>query len=358
MALFKEIPRASNPTNQQLLEYIYALEEQLRYVINNLGSENLLADSVTAEQIQAGSVTTDKVSANFGKTLDLSSNENIILLVKRSDDQYTQLDVRTGQIEAKIVDGVEKLRNTYVLIDNEGIVMSGKIMQILAGATLKIDSQGSVQIGAVDSENSYIQLGQLFSVSYSGGLTAGKADVQSLTVGGKNPWTEGNLIISATKPAVSPCIWLQPNGTTNLEYGADGTSQYFANGSPSLSLAKETTGTFGASAEYNYQLTTKVSNTTGSYIGSVTFTAIATNGASTVNLGSVTEEIGAYDAPIMNFNKVASVNLCANNNPITLTITASRSPAGLRMHPGYKNKMTCTAAQQAGAATCTVHWCP
>ena len=43
MAFLREIPKVKDPNdNKQLLNYIYALEEQLRYVYANLGAENLI----------------------------------------------------------------------------------------------------------------------------------------------------------------------------------------------------------------------------------------------------------------------------------------------------------------------------
>lgn len=286
--------------------------------------------------------------------------EAIVATVMNSQSM-TEFRQESDRIALLVDSGVEKVHNSAVVIDLRGILMRGGNITIQAGAEFLVDSEGSVKINATNSQDSFIKLGDIFSVSYSGGLTAGEAAFDKVTIGGHTPWTDGNIIVASSIPPVRPCIWLQPNGTTTLNYfgSASSPTLYFASGNPSLTLNKNSSGTFGASAEYTYRLTTKVSNTTGAYLGNIVFTATLSDGAHSVQMQSEAINIGAYDAPIITMKVTTpSVNLCAGSGAITATFSASRAPAGLRLHPGYVNQLNCTAAQTAGALACNVFWCP
>ena len=83
MAFLREIPKVKDPNdNKQLLNYIYALEEQLRYVYANLGAENLINGAVGADQLQAGCITTEKLSAAAGKDLKIMSQQAVRIVAK------------------------------------------------------------------------------------------------------------------------------------------------------------------------------------------------------------------------------------------------------------------------------------
>lgn len=49
MALFGDIPRPTTPDNKQLANYMYQLEDMLRYVLRNIDQENIAPESALAQ---------------------------------------------------------------------------------------------------------------------------------------------------------------------------------------------------------------------------------------------------------------------------------------------------------------------
>ena len=107
MAFLREIPKVKDPNdNKQLLNYIYALEEQLRYVYANLGAENLIDGAVGANQLQDGCITTEKLSAAAGKDLKIMSQKAVRIIAKEIE-QLAEDANGNASIALQTVNGFE-----------------------------------------------------------------------------------------------------------------------------------------------------------------------------------------------------------------------------------------------------------
>lgn len=103
MAFLREIPKVKDPNdNKQLLNYIYALEEQLRYVYAHLGAENLIDGAVGANQLQDGSITAEKISAPAKKELQLQSQQAVRILAKETDEKFAEVEVNVNGIANRV----------------------------------------------------------------------------------------------------------------------------------------------------------------------------------------------------------------------------------------------------------------
>lgn len=167
MANLPEIPRPTEPTNKQLANYIYGLEEQLRYVLNHLGAENLTEKCIGEGQIADGSITANKIQSDAGKSLDLSSNESVRITVQKqikTGGLATKQELQTAyeQTEKMIAlkanakdveDGTVpagKVETTTVIIRANGINMKTGGTFVLESGNFGVDEQGNVyMIGKV-----------------------------------------------------------------------------------------------------------------------------------------------------------------------------------------------------------------
>lgn len=94
-----------NQAIRQLHNEIYALEEQLRYVLSRLGSENmadggitersLASNAVTVEKIAGGAITADKIAADAIKAKNISADA-----LKAIYGRMVHADIDWAQIES------------------------------------------------------------------------------------------------------------------------------------------------------------------------------------------------------------------------------------------------------------------
>lgn len=170
-----------------------------------------------------------------GAGLDISSNSDVvnmrsqinqsaeaIALCVTNDEMKTAITAAIDEIRLEINTGEPtSLTNPSVVINNEGISLTGGNINVQSGVSFLVESGGTVRISAGSGEGSFINLGEAFSAS-SEGITATNGIFESLFVSGKKVLTEDNcgskIIVSATEPNENGVIWICPSSVSKVEY--------------------------------------------------------------------------------------------------------------------------------------------
>lgn len=284
--------------------------------------------------------------------------------------ELTPETIRLAQIVDTIApDGqVERVTNSSLTLDEHGIDMTGGEINIQAGAAFNVESGGTFQINAdgTGQTDNFINLGGKFIVSEDGDLTCTQATVDEMKVNGYDPWTRENLVVASEKPNVTPCIWLQPNGTTaiNLQGEESSTTAYLSSGAKSITVSQTSTPgtTLPDGVTYNYTLTTAIGNTSSAKVSGIQIQATLSDGTHTVT-GFLSNEfqLGAKSSTVLTMSVTgSSVNVCGTTAPVTVTYSLVRSVGqnNIRVNPAYTNTLVAETTVASGLAVCTVYWCP
>ena len=284
--------------------------------------------------------------------------------------ELTPETIRLAQIVDTIApDGeVARVTNSSLTLDENGIDMTGGEINIQAGAAFNVESGGTFQINAdgTGQTDNFINLGGKFIVSEDGDLTCTQATVDEMKVNGYDPWTRGNLIVASEKPDITPCLWLQPNGTTAINFQGEmiSTTAYLSSGAKSLTVAQTSTPgtTLPSGVTYNYTLTTSIGNTSSSNVSGIQIQATLSDGTREVT-GFLSESfsLGAKSSRALTMSVYNSnINVCGTTAPITVTYSLVRSVGqnNIRVAPVYKNTLLAETPISSGQAVCTVYWCP
>ena len=197
----------NDPAMKQVWNYIYQLEEQLRYAFNHIGADNIEEGAVTGKHIEAETITADRLSASAGNDLNITGNRAVLLTAKKqseADGKISQLRVDTDAIAGRVSDA-------------EGNI--SQIRQTAEGLESRVTS----------AETSITQNAEQIA------LRATKTEVTSavdgIQVGGTNliPGTaDWKYTITSTTPAsrVQKQVWLYKSGEAALLTGKTITMSY------------------------------------------------------------------------------------------------------------------------------------
>ena len=108
----------NDPAMKQVWNYIYQLEEQLRYAFNHIGADNIEEGAVTGKHIEAETITADRLSASAGNDLNITGNRAVLLTAKKqseADGKISQLRVDADAIAGRVSDAegnISQIRQT------------------------------------------------------------------------------------------------------------------------------------------------------------------------------------------------------------------------------------------------------
>lgn len=120
-------------------------------------ADAIITGFLSAERIMAGSITVDKVSSSFGESLELSSNESILIAVKNDLDTSASLSVLNDSIVATVtsstdytslVSEVGDLGDDYETLSGVvGDANSGLVKQVNEATAALTPEQFNVRVG-------------------------------------------------------------------------------------------------------------------------------------------------------------------------------------------------------------------
>ena len=218
----------NDPAMKQVWNYIYQLEEQLRYAFNHIGADNIEEGAVTGKHIEAETITADRLSASAGNDLNITSNRAVLLTAKKqseADGKISQLRVDTDAIAGRVSDAegnISQIRQTAEGLESRVTSAEGNISQIRQTAE-------GLESRVTSAETSITQNAEQIA------LRATKTEVTSavdgIQVGGTNliPGTaDWKYTITSTTPAsrVQKQVWLYKPGEAALLTGKTITMSY------------------------------------------------------------------------------------------------------------------------------------
>lgn len=128
------------------------------------------------------------------------------------------------------------------------------------------DDDGTVQISAGNSDDSFITFGESFRVDNTG-VSAAKGEFGLLTVGGKNVLTEGglasNIVVSVDAPTQRGVIWIKPQSIQQISYSGETDDDFIhkisciSNDSRDFVVKCLSSDTFDTSSNIKYKYTIK-----------------------------------------------------------------------------------------------------
>ena len=315
-------------------------------------SFNQTAESIRSEvskvETKADSAQT---AADEAKSSIAQTAEKITLSVSKVSDKADEAqnaaneaknaasDASTAAGEAKdaadnILDGttpVTILKNTSVTITIDGVDVIGGVVVIKAGAKFIVQSGGTVQIDAKDGENSYITLGDMFSVTRDGGIVSDSASFTNLKVKGYDVVTVNDIasrmVVSVSQPNETGVIWFKPTATSAVTYSAytgDNRNKWFSEGHPTntVALTNATSDTL-SNGTLEYTLTVPfylINDGTESNLHMIATAASATDGDNAVTFECDIPPLGAWEETSITVTVTSTVNLASDTNGINLTI--------------------------------------
>lgn len=315
-------------------------------------SFNQTAESIRSEvskvETKADSAQT---AADEAKSSIAQTAEKITLSVSKVSDKADEAqnaaneaknaasDASTAAGEAKdaaddILDGttpVTILKNASVTITIDGVDVIGGVVVIKAGAKFIVQSGGTVQIDAKDGENSYITLGDMFSVTRDGGIVSDSASFTNLKVKGYDVVTVNDIasriVVSVSQPDETGVIWFKPTATSAVTYSAytgDNRNKWFSEGHPTNTVAlTNTTSDTLSNGTLEYTLTVPfylINDGTESNLHMIATAASATDGDNAVTFECDIPPLGAWEETSVTVTVTSTVNLASDTNGINLTI--------------------------------------
>lgn len=276
-------------------------------------------------------------SADEAKSSIAQTAENITLSVskveEKADEAKSAAD-NAKDVADDILDGttpVTILKNASVTITIDGVDVIGGVVVIKAGAKFIVQSGGTVQIDAKDGENSYITLGDMFSVTKDGGIVSDSANFTNLKVKGYDVVTVNDIasrmVVSVSQPDETGVIWFKPTATATVTYSAytgDNRNKWFSEGHPTntVALTNATSDTL-SNGTLEYTLTVPfylINDGTESNLHMIATAASATDGDNAVTFECDIPPLGAWEETSVTVTVTSTVNLASDTNAINLTI--------------------------------------
>lgn len=276
-------------------------------------------------------------SADEAKSSIEQTSENIKLSVSKVEEKADA--AKSAADNAKdaaddILDGttpVTILKNASVTITIDGVDVIGGVVVIKAGAKFIVQSGGTVQIDAKDGENSYITLGDMFSVTKDGGIVSDSASFTNLKVKGYDVVTVNDIasrmVVSVSQPDETGVIWFKPTATATVTYSAytgDNRNKWFSEGHPTntVALTNATSDTL-SNGTLEYTLTVPfylINDGTESNLHMIATAADATDSDTAVTFECDIPPLGAWEETSVTVTVTSTVNLASDTNGINLTI--------------------------------------
>lgn len=336
---------------EELFDDIYRRFGRLR--MKDMGSEmrTILQSAKNAD----GKLT--QLESSFNQTVERIRSEVSKVETTANDAQTTANEAKTNidqtakdiklsvsEVEKKadaakdsaddILDGttpVTILKNTSVTITIDGVDVIGGVVVIKAGAKFVVQSGGTVQIDAKDGENSYITLGDMFSVTRDGGIVSDSASFTNLKVKGYDVVTVNDIasrmVVSVSQPDESGVIWFKPTATSAVTYSAytgDNRNKWFSEGHPTntIALTNATSDTL-SNGTLEYTLTVPfylINDGTEPNLRMIATAASATDSDKAVTFECDIPPLGAWEETSVTVTVTSTVNLASDTNGINLTI--------------------------------------
>ena len=199
----------NDPAMKQVWNYIYQLEEQLRYAFNHIGADNIEEGAVTGKHIEAETITADRLSASAGNDLNITGNRAVLLTAKKqseADGKIAQLRVDTDAIAGRVSDAegnISQIRQTAEGLESRVTSAETSITQnaeqialratktdvttavsgVQEGVDANADAIGALQTRTTAAETQIAQNATEIS------LRATKTEMEGLQIGGTNLFT-------------------------------------------------------------------------------------------------------------------------------------------------------------------------
>lgn len=271
-----------------------------------------------------------QTTANEAKSSIAQTAENIKLSVSKVDEKADAAKSAADDI----LDGttpVSTLKNTSVTITTDGVDVIGGVVVIKAGAKFIVQSGGTVQIDAKDGENSYITLGDMFSVTRDGGIVSDSASFTNLKVKGYDVVTVNDIasriVVSVSQPDETGVIWFKPTATSAVTYSAytgDNRNKWFSEGHPTntVALTNATSDTL-SNGTLEYTLTVPfylINDGTEPNLHMIATATSVTGSDNAVTFECDIPPLGAWEETSVTVTVTSTVNLASDTNGINLTI--------------------------------------
>lgn len=298
----------------------------------------------------------------------------VLVTDEKIDMQSRQIEMQAQQIalQARSLseNGVGKVRNASVLIDPDGIDMTGGRIRMQAGTEFKVESGGSFVVNAQDGSNSSIRLGNgNMNVTEAGDLSCVSGQFGSLRVGGSpvmrcaGSVTDFLVVLSAAEPSGHGILWIRPGALQSVGYTCDTNIQYWSLTSTHNLLMKANSGdTLGAGDTFHYRFTLPLREIDHRKTGLTAQVTLSKSG-NTVLLGPISFEIRQWQLLTLTFEGDSAVNLFSDAGDITAAVQIANADSGgtLTLNPAQYCTLEGTAhinAQSAQAQPCTMTWIP
>ena len=196
----------NDPAMKQVWNYIYQLEEQLRYAFNHIGADNIEEGAVTGKHIEAETITADRLSASAGNDLNITGNRAVLLTAKKqseADGKISQLRVDADAIAGRVSDAegnISQIRQTAEGLESRVTSAETSITQnaeqialratktevttavagVQEGVDANTDAIGALQTRTTEAETQIAQNATEIS------LRATKTELDGLQIGGVN----------------------------------------------------------------------------------------------------------------------------------------------------------------------------
>ena len=218
MAYLADIQSPGNVKDiRQVMDYLRQLEDQLRYVIQHIGAENIQPNAVGEEQLSP------KVKE------DIKTVQRTVKDIGRSLTSYRQTAEEIAlEVRRMAENGVEKVNNSALTINANGINMSGGEINIRAGSAFRARSGGLFEVFAADEQsclkfggteqnpNASLGNGGTLRVKtiYADSIHAGSSDFLS----GGNAVGSSQVVVSTVKPEGHGLVWIKPLAANAADY--------------------------------------------------------------------------------------------------------------------------------------------
>ena len=217
MAYLADIHSSGNVKDiRQVMDYIHQLEDQLRYVIQHIGAENIQPDAINEEQLSP------KVKQN------MHSMRKTVTDLNRHVSSYRQTaDETARKVRQMEEEGVEKVHNEALTIDGGGIDITGGELNVRAESAFRVkngefdvftaDENGCIKFGGTEQNpNASLGSGGTLRVKtiYAESIHTGSSDFFH----GGQAMADSHVIVSATKPEGHGLLWVQPLAANIVDY--------------------------------------------------------------------------------------------------------------------------------------------
>ena len=315
----------------------------------------------------------------FGRSKGTDSSGNNYVCVSKDGLLTARNAVIYGTVYATDGEFTGRIKGGTININDKFIVGNNGDVDMQSGGKFAINSGGTVQISAGDSDNSFINFGEAFAVSKNG-VFAENGTFASLKVNGQDVLTTDKLgykiVVATEKPNETGIVWLKPTSSTSVktvEYsGATPSSRKEASYLGNSNVARtfivncSTTDVLSGSGTFKYKvrfpiiLAGDVSNQ--SNVGfNVTATKSDNSNLKVVFPTYTLATIEAWKWYYIEATVESDINLCETTSGISVSIQTKNAVNDGYLHVQKDNTiyLTCSNMNMSeGEQTCSVYYIP